>query len=306
MLDLLRHRTLAAQRRFLLLNALPLLLMLLGLKSARVFKRAEIEGVLGALDLFKSELLFGLGFALVGVSLLGLVRASRARTVTQVALGGVAALVAGLEIVAHHFYMSTGSTLDASLLMFSLTNFDETWNVVSSEVPWWTLGGLIVAVIFFLLAPALLRRGKVLEPAPEERLPLGAMLAGSVCLIALACAPPLAEPYAPFARTSVVNLGLSALDLGGDNDVTIIARPDLSQASLVQSPPPKQVDLNTSRLSSLSRPAPAPSRCITRSSTRRPSSARWPRRALWPSAPTRWCPIPRRRWWPRSAALSRG
>ncbi|WP_230467838.1 LTA synthase family protein [Lujinxingia vulgaris] len=239
MLDLLNHRTLAAQRRFLLLNALPILLLLLGLKSARVFKRAQLEGVLGALDLFKSELLFGLGFALIGVALLGLARSPRIRTISHFALGVVAALVAAVEIVAHHFYMSTGSTLDASLLMFSLNNFDETWNVVSSEVPVWTLGGLIVAVIFFLLGPALLSRGKVLEPAPEERLPSGAMLAGSVCLIALACTPPLAEPYAPFARTSVVNLGMSALDLNADDDVVVEARPDLSKASLVQSPPPE-------------------------------------------------------------------
>ncbi|RVU41466.1 LTA synthase family protein [Lujinxingia sediminis] len=235
MLDLLRHRSLAAQRRFLILHALPLMLLLLGLKSARVLKRAHIEGVLGALDLFKSELLFGLGFALAGVSLLGFLRSSRARTITHVALGGVAALVAGVEIVAHHFYISTGSTLDASLLMFSLKNFEETWNVISSEVPWWTLGALIVAVVFFLTGPLLLQRRDSPDPLADTRPWSGAMLAGSVCMLALACTPPLAEPYAPFARASVVNLGMSALDRGGDQDVTIVARPDLSKASLVAS-----------------------------------------------------------------------
>ncbi|WP_230469906.1 LTA synthase family protein [Lujinxingia vulgaris] len=149
----------------------------------------------------------------------------------------VAALVAGVDIIANHFYLSTGSTLDASLFMFSLQNFSETWNVISSEVPIWTLGGLFIALGFFALGPVLLGpRFSPNAPLASDTSPgalaAPAMFASAAFLIALACTPPLAEPYAPFARASVVNLGLSALDLGSDEDVAIIERPDLTQASL--------------------------------------------------------------------------
>ncbi|RAL21758.1 sulfatase [Lujinxingia litoralis] len=233
-----RDRLSAVQQRFLHTLGLPLFLFMVVLKALRVSERAEVAGILGALDLFKSEVFLGAAFVALGFGLLRPSLGPAARRLAWVGLSLTGALIAGVEVVAHHFYMTTGSALDASLVRFSLQHFGETWTVVSSEVPLQTLGLLSVALLYFggghaLLARVLRRVPAAPADAPRVRtLSAGATLVLAMALGALALTPPMAEPYAPFARASILHLTTSALDLADESDIDIVARAPLHQASL--------------------------------------------------------------------------
>ncbi|MFU8807293.1 MAG: LTA synthase family protein, partial [Bradymonadaceae bacterium] len=206
------------------------------LKTIRVIERGSLGGVLGAIDLYKSELLFHLGFAFVGLGLLALTRRLLVRRGLLVALQLFAGAVVIVEISAHQFYVSTGSTLDSYLIAFSLSQFEETRAVIASEVPFTSMIFLVGSILFLLAVPwallGLKRKTAGDEPLTmRKRSALICYIVGLLLFLAAAL-PPIQEPYASFARTSAVNVTVSFAEMMGEFEVTEGGRMPLTNVRL--------------------------------------------------------------------------
>jgi lipoteichoic acid synthase len=224
MIGWIRNKLSPHQRVFVFGLVGPLLTLHLVLKTIRVVERGSYSGVLGLVDLYKSELFFHLGFAFVGFGLLAMSRNLWVRRAMLLALQVFAGVVAILEISAHQFFVSTGSTLDSYLIAFSLSQFEETRAVISSEVPMGAMVFLVGTVIALLAAPwALLgvkrKRGDTWEPVTiRRRTALGSYVFGLLLLL-LAALPPFSEPYVSFARATAVNMTMSLAEMLGEYEI---------------------------------------------------------------------------------------
>ena len=197
--------------------AVPLFLVVVGLKLWRVVDRGEVAAWWAAPDLIRSDLM-----AVVAFSALGLValRSLPRRIPRPVILGltqSFAVVWGALEVIANHFYSVTGSTFDLHLLFFSIGRFDETFDVIASEVPMTSWGFLGFVVTVFVVLPWGLRRwAKQHRDSSGESLrggdPRITAAIGLGCLV-LAVLPPIAEDYTAFARANVVNMVLSVQDV---------------------------------------------------------------------------------------------
>ncbi|MBA2665344.1 MAG: sulfatase-like hydrolase/transferase [Bradymonadaceae bacterium] len=211
-------------KAFLVGLAVPLALLHLVLKTLRVVDRGGVSGLLHVVDLFKSEVLFHAGFTIVGLALLALF--GQRRRLQGAIFAGLQALAmagAALEVMGHRFFLSTGSTLDFYLVTFAFSQLDETFAVISSEVPTRSFVLLGASVVFLLVVPWLLvwlwSRRTQAASAPPGRLTarVGALVVGAA-LIVLAALPPITEPYVSFARTSFVNMTISMVEMAREYD----------------------------------------------------------------------------------------
>ena len=134
----------------------PVVLYNLTLKVVRIVTRPDPPGLLGFLDQIRSDLLFNLGFAALWVGIFALVRGGWLRTVVVMLFHLTVLVVVVLTTSAHFFYTSTGSTLDLSFVIVSISSIGEIQGAIGSETTLlhWVL---ISVVLFYVLAgPALL------------------------------------------------------------------------------------------------------------------------------------------------------
>ena len=214
----------------------PLAALVLSLKIWRILERAEVVSWWVNLDLVRSDLLIVAAFGALGwVALRGLGSTIKKTTI----LGTLQALAIGwalLEMVAHNFFTSTGSTFDLHLLFFSLGRFDETFSIIASEVPTWYWAFSAAVVAIFLVLPWGVRAYfvKRQEKRQETSLPNPNLLYLSLtglALALLALAPPAGEDYVAFGRASLVNMALSIQDVRGVEEIEM-RRTDLYQLYL--------------------------------------------------------------------------
>ncbi len=205
----------------------PLGVLVLAFKIWRVVERGEIAAWWAAPDLIRSDFFAVAAFAALGVAALrGIAQRSIALAVMQV----FAVVWGALEVIANHFFMVTGSTLDLHLVLFSLGRADETFSVVSSETPIgsWALLGAVLAILIILpwVLRARAQRGEpISDAAVERRDPRIAAVVGLGCVI-FALLPPLGEDYAVFGRANLANMALSLQDVRvtGIADATVERR----------------------------------------------------------------------------------
>ncbi|ABG03821.1 sulfatase [Rubrobacter xylanophilus DSM 9941] len=205
---------------YLLSLLVPLLVYNVALKVVRIATQLNVPGPLGFADQLRSDVFFNLGYAALWIGLFVAVRGRFGRAALLAAFHLACLLLPVLTTAAHFYYKTTGSTLDYSLIVLTLTSFEEIRGVIASEMTglhW----GLLSAVLFYGIAgPAVavrLASGDWHVPVWAEgpSRPRGAWRpALATCLAAGAFVLLSALPSATgvgnyFARDAIVNMVLN-------------------------------------------------------------------------------------------------
>lgn len=222
--------------------------LILTLKTIRWVKVFQLNTAIQVIDLYKSEVLFLIGFTALGLTLLSLSNRSLIQRLFLLGLQAIALCVAFVEISAHRFFMSTGSTLDFQLFTLAFKNFDELWKLISSETPIATLVLLGVTLIVLLISPwisvkAMKPRTSEKTPVPPSQNPANKpapwlFALGILATVSLASAatPALANANSAFSHSSFVNLVASALDTADEDEQTSLQRTSLKHVKLTPKP----------------------------------------------------------------------
>ena len=190
----------------------PVFLYNITLKVVRIVTRPDPPGPIGFLDQIRSDLLFNLGFAALWVGIFAAVRVGLPRRVVMLLFHLTVVVVVVLTTSAHFFYESTGSTLDLSFVIVSLSSIGELQGAIGSETTllhW----ALISVVLFYVLAgPVILTRllAGTWRPSGKEtprtaRAPL-AVGGAALLLFCLSVAPSLTNAGNAFARDPLANM----------------------------------------------------------------------------------------------------
>jgi len=190
----------------------PVFLYNITLKVVRIVTRPDPPGLLGFVDQIRSDLLFNLGFAALWVGIFAAVRVGLPRRVVMLLFHLTVVVVVVLTTSAHFFYESTGSTLDLSFVIVSLSSIGELQGAIGSETTLlhWTL---ISVVLFYVLAgPVLLTRllAGTWRPEGEDagrsvRTPLTVALT-ALLLFCLSVVPSVTNAGNAFARDPLANM----------------------------------------------------------------------------------------------------
>jgi lipoteichoic acid synthase len=190
----------------------PVFLYNLTLKVIRIVTRPDAPEFLGFLDQIRSDLLFNLGFAALWVGVFAVVRGGWPRRVVLLLFHLAVVVVVVLSTSAHFFYTSTGSTLDLSFVIVSISSIGEIQGAIGSETTTlhWALASV---VIFYALAgPALLTLllAGTLLPSDEDagRSGRAALVVGlaAVLLFSLSVVPSVTNAGNAFARDPLANM----------------------------------------------------------------------------------------------------
>ncbi|CAN5756845.1 sulfatase-like hydrolase/transferase [soil metagenome] len=229
----LRNKLLAREDWVYLLSLLlPLVIYNVGLKIVRIVTQLSPPGPLGFVDQLRSDVFFNLGYALLWIGLFAAVRSGLLRGIFLALFHISALLVLILTTSTHFFYKTTGSTLDYSFIMLSLSSFGETWKILEAETT--TLHWLLLSLILFYVIAGPTIATRIL--AREWRLPLrttGRSWSASLitCMGALVLASLSALPSATgasdtFSRDALTNIAISEInkpDLDGRIQTDLVA-----------------------------------------------------------------------------------
>jgi lipoteichoic acid synthase len=121
----------------------------LSLKAVRVASLRDEYGLLGALQLTRSDLLLDSGYALLWVGLFAVAERGRLRPFVVALFHSATIVVALVATAAHRFHEVTGSTLDFDVILYFLSSPREIGAVAASEL---TPALVAVAAVVFLYA----------------------------------------------------------------------------------------------------------------------------------------------------------
>ena len=220
----------------------PLIIYNVALKVIRIITRPDPPGLLGFLDQVRSDLLFNLGFAALWIGIFAVARGGWPRRAVLVLFHLSVVLVVILSTSAHFFYASTGSTLNLSFVLVSVSSIGEIQGAVGSETTTlhWTLAS---AVIFYALAgPALLTRlftgtweSQAEDASRPGRAPLAAALA-ALLLFSLSVVPSLTNAGNAFARDPLANMVINEV---ASTEVEATVSPESLPTDTTLSPTPE-------------------------------------------------------------------
>ncbi len=238
----------AFQQCFLVGILAPSTAHFLVLKTIRIIERGDLNGVLHLLDLFKSEILFLSGFAVLGLMLLTI---SNQKHVQRLVLFGLqlgALIISFTDFSAHRFFQSTGSTLDFQLLSLVFGSFDDIWQVISNEFQFTKVLPFGLYTIILMTLPWLLlhftarkaTKSSTDADATKNKNHSVQWLLGSAVfaaiLVAIATIPPFLDTNVPFSRASIINIVLSGMPIEGDYDKSASKRLALTTLELTPQP----------------------------------------------------------------------
>ncbi len=112
---------------------LPNLVTTLWLKWQRIQRFAAIESTAQAIDVVKSDVILYFAFALLGLAALGILRRDRQKIYLIVMIQISMSIATVLEVIAHNYFMLTGSAFDYSLLFYTVARFQELQSVAAAE-----------------------------------------------------------------------------------------------------------------------------------------------------------------------------
>ena len=193
----------------------PLCIYDVVLKVVRIATQFELPGPLGFLDEIRSDILFNLGYAALWIGLFAVVRGPTARLIVLGLFHLSAILLVVLTTSAHVFFEKTGSTLDLSFLVDSLSSFGELREIIASETDLLHYLVIPIAVVYGGVGPAVVTRlvthGWHLPTRNVGRFstaPLVACLV-AVSLLALSLLPSATGAGNAFSRDAVANMFVS-------------------------------------------------------------------------------------------------
>jgi lipoteichoic acid synthase len=153
-LSLLSHR----DWTYLLSLLVPFLLYDLVLKGSLVVSWPKDLGFAESLGLLRSDLLFSMGYALLWLGLFAVARKGLWRRMVTILFHAATILVALLATTAYQYFKVTGSTLDFSFILISLSSPGGLAAVVESEVSPGILALLAAVLAYAVLGPFLVTR----------------------------------------------------------------------------------------------------------------------------------------------------
>jgi arylsulfatase A-like enzyme len=147
----------------------PLIAYELALKVVSLVSEYPSAGVWGALRLLRSDLLFGLGYALLWIGLF-VVSRGVLRRIVLVLFHLAAFLVVLFGTSAYQYFRTTGTTLDYPIVAYYLAKLGEAKGAVSSSVAisaWLVLGAALLYALFgpMLITRILVRPGSTGRPS---------------------------------------------------------------------------------------------------------------------------------------------
>lgn len=145
-------------RIYLLALLLPFVAYDLTLKAIRVASLPDEHGLLGSLELMRSDLLFDAGYALLWIGLFAVAREGFWRYLVIGLFQATTALLALVATGAHQFYEVTGSTLNFDVILYFLLSLDEVGSVAASEATPVLLALTSGALLYSLFGPWSLAR----------------------------------------------------------------------------------------------------------------------------------------------------
>jgi lipoteichoic acid synthase len=215
-------RTILSPRERVYLGSLlvPLVVYNLVLKGIRIRSQDEVSGVLIALDLLRSDLLFNLGFVFLWVGLFALTRRSRWRWPVVVLFHAATILVVGTTTAAHQYFQETGSTLSLNVIMYSLRSFGDIKDVIGSVTSPAVWLAVLAILDFIVLGPWMISRliyGRRRGPESSGSLATARLFALGACTVAIGfiflSSPVDADGVSKsFSRDPVVNVVMSEVD----------------------------------------------------------------------------------------------
>ncbi|HEY5786391.1 MAG TPA: sulfatase-like hydrolase/transferase [Microlunatus sp.] len=231
----------------------PAALFDLTLSWLRVTTQYAAPTGLAALGQLRSDALAHLGLALLWVVAFALVRSGWSRLVLLVVAQLAVAAYLLFAVVAHSYYLKSGSILDAGGLRMTFTDPEATRNIAASETSTANVWLLVGVAAYALLGPVLLYRlryrgrsprGRWLPGVPaigarrpaaatsvRRRVSLVALTTGLVLVVASAA--PTFTGGGAFSRNRALDI---ALELGSglvESERASAERPALSSAELV-------------------------------------------------------------------------
>jgi lipoteichoic acid synthase len=200
----------------------PLIAYLVSLKVIRILGRQDATGVVGFLDLVRSDVLMSIALAVFWGGVLACLRNLYARRAGMVAMH-IAALVTALWATsAHLFYIKTGSPLDLAMLRAAWSAGGDIRGVIAAEVSgrhnlWLlllvvhcTVGPGLVGVVMRRLARRPLRRPHRPHPRRHGWQVFLATASTSALLVVLAAIP--GHTAAGFSRDPLLNTVIAPIE----------------------------------------------------------------------------------------------
>ncbi|AWV88471.1 phosphoglycerol transferase MdoB-like AlkP superfamily enzyme [Bradymonas sediminis] len=203
---------------YLLGAALPGAILVLVLNLVRLAGDEVSRGLLGSLDMLKSEVFLLLGLAAGGLALLRFMRARSGRAVALFVMQVLWAIIAFFEVAGHQFFITTGSVLDYYLLAFSLGNLSDNAEVISSEVPLWIYIAVPLVTVSILCVPWLIRsflatkgHAQDEDATAQQNLPLLPTAVLSFLLIFASTLPAYSSQATHNARATTPTIAVTAI-----------------------------------------------------------------------------------------------
>src|SRR5919202_669256 len=195
----------------------PLVVYNVALKVVRVATQFGEPGPLGFLDQVRSDLLFNLGYAVLWIGILAAVRGRAGRLVALGLFHVISILVVVLTTIAHVFFEKTGSTLDLSFIVASLSSFGEVRGAIASETTLMHWLVIPIAVLYGVFGPAVVTRlatHRWHAPTRSAGRPwtvLPAACLAALALFSLSLLPSATGAGNAFSRDAIANMIVSEI-----------------------------------------------------------------------------------------------
>jgi lipoteichoic acid synthase len=241
-----RRSSLLSRRDWVYLLSLlaPFVVYDLTLKGLLVALWPEAPGLLGGLDLMRSDLLFSLGYVSLWIILFTVARGGFSRRIFVGLFHATTLFIALITTCAYQYFKVTGSTLDSDYILLWLSSPGGTGGAIASEVTPGLLVLISTILVYAVLGPPLVTRLVVrrrgwsdvgVRTASFPRLRLVGVVLTAYALISLSLLPGAGWVRASnsFSRDAVVNIAMTAADVAGSDGL-----PDVIADPATEAPPP--------------------------------------------------------------------
>jgi phosphoglycerol transferase MdoB-like AlkP superfamily enzyme len=216
------------------------------LKGLLVALWPENPGILGGLDLARSDLLFSLGYVSLWIVLFAVARRGLPRRIVVGLFHGVTIFIALITTCAYQYFKVTGSTLDSDYILLWLSSPEGTGGAIASQVTWDLLVLIVAIPVYVVLGPPLVTRlvgrwrgwpDAGIRTARISWVRLAGVGLTAYALLALSLLPSVGWVRASnsFSRDAVVNIVMTAADVAESDGLP----PEVAADKADKSPPPE-------------------------------------------------------------------